>query len=177
MSEFRHDPSAMIRQLPTSQRTLSCAVDGNDYSGDWFQSRSVQGQIITAVRPTRAEILLRNPDEAAAEMPPRILSQIPGTLDRVYFQSAGGKVFRADDVAPGHESTMRPIDLHEATSGLKKDFFEMAGPRLQQLGGYPSLEKGWFYGLSKTARNSMLPTLTKIRWADDRALYLCPAAR
>jgi hypothetical protein len=70
---------------------------------------------------------------------------------------------------------MRPGDAKDATSTLKNDFFGVAGPRIVELAGFPKLENGWFYGLSKQARNAMLPTLDQIRWTDDRALYLCPA--
>ncbi len=173
-SEFRFEPSAMIRQLEKNSRILDCSVDGAEYHGDWFRSRSVQGQLITAVRPTRAEIKILNAFDMMAEgKPPRILSQIAGQLDRVYFLTADGRVFRADDVAPGRETTMRPSDLEEATAALKADFLGFAGPRILEL--VPKLENGWFYGLSKNAQSAMLPTLNQIRWTDDRALYLCPA--
>lgn len=174
-SGFRFDPSAVIRQLPTNNRSLGCSVEGAEYFGDWFRSRSIQGQLITAIRPTRAEIKLLNAGEVAGGQPPRILSQIAGQLDSVYYQAADGRVFRADDVGPGRETIMRPCDLKDATSGLKNDFFGVAGPRILAQSLLAGLEKGWFYGLSKSARAAMLPTLAQIRWTDDRALYLCPA--
>ena len=174
-SLFHLDPAAMIRQLPTSGRSLRCTVDGSEYGGDWFQSRSVQGQLITEVRPTRAEIKLLNPEEVAAGKPPRILSRIAEQIDRAYFQTSSGAVFRAENVGPGSETTMRLIGIAEAKADLKKDFFALAGPCVKALAGFPDLEKECFYALSKKARTAMRPTLDQIRWNDDRVLYLCPA--
>jgi len=175
-SVFRLDPDAMVRQLPTGRRSAKCSVDGVEYSGDWFQSRSVQGQLITAVRPTRSAIRLLNAGEVAAGSPPRILSQIGGQLERIYFLAGDGKVYRADDVGPGREATMKPDTLKDAMTVLRNDFFRNAGPRMHALTGFPKLETGWFYGLALKARSSMVPTLGSIRWtSDDRALFLCPA--
>ncbi len=176
-SGFVLDPAAMIRQLPTTQRTVNCSVAGNEYAGDWFQSRSVQGQLITAVRPSRAKIQLLNAEEVAAGKPPRILSQIDAQLDRVYLRTVGEKVFRADDVGPGHEVTMRPEALKDAKSTLDKEFFQADGPLSQVAPGYPPLEKEIFYALSKSAGGAMIPTLEAIRWTDDRAVYICPTNR
>lgn len=175
-SGFSLDATALIRQLPTTKRSLNCTVNGTEYGGDWFRSRSVQGQMITAVRPTRAEIKLLNPGEATSGEPPKILSQIAERLDRVYFQAAVGQGFyRADDVGPGRETTMSPCGADEAARALKDGFFDVAGPRIRELAGFPKLEAGWFYGLSNQAPNVMLPTLNKVRWTGDRALFLCPA--
>ncbi len=176
-SGFRLDPAAMIRQLPNGRRSAKCSVDGAEYSGDWFQSRSVQGQLLTAVRPTRAAIRLLNAGEVEAGSPPRILSQIGDQLDRIYFLAVDGKVYRADDLGPGREATMKPDTLKDAMTVLRNDFFRNAGPRMHALTGFPKLETGWFYGLALKARSSMVPTLGSIRWtSDDRALFLCPAA-
>jgi hypothetical protein len=174
-SDFRLDPGAMIRQLPTTKRSLNCSVSGDGYAGDWFQSRSVQGQAITAVRPTRAEIRLLNAGEVAEGKPPRILSQIDAQLDRVYLRTAGDRVFCAEDVGPGREVAMQPDNAKGAADMLAKEIFQAAGPLVKIPPAGPRLEKEIFYALSKNASGAMVSTLPSIRWADDRALFLCPA--
>jgi len=173
-SEFRLDPAAMIQQIPQNRRLMTLSVNGDEYGGDWFQSRRVQGQLVTTVRPSRAEIRVLNPEEVAIGQPPRILSQVGIELTDLFLLKDNETAFHAQKVSPGREVTMVPCPPATVKVQLGHDFFRLAGKQIRTLAKYPDLPTAFFYGLSDSASDAMIPTLEAIRWSTNAALYICP---
>tara|TARA_B110000037_G_scaffold173826_1_gene197837 strand:+ start:12918 stop:14642 length:1725 start_codon:yes stop_codon:yes gene_type:complete len=115
---FTVDASALIVPVPLSQSRWARFTDGYDSrgtyniqptdgklyaSGDWFQSRSEQGQLITAVVPTRGRI------EAASE-PGKLISTFDFPIETLVFRDPEGTWYRAENITKGRAITPTPVD-------------------------------------------------------------------
>lgn len=115
---FGIDDSALIVPLPLSPSRWSRFTDDSDSrgafniqptsgqlyaTGDWFQSRSEQGQLVTAVVPTRGRI------EAGSESGV-LISTFDFPLETLIYRDAAGDWFRADGVNKGRVTTPTPVD-------------------------------------------------------------------
>jgi hypothetical protein len=79
-------------------------ADGKLYAaGGWFQSRSEQGQIITAVIPTRGRI------EATADAD-TVISTFDFPIESLLYKDAAGQWHRADNIVKGQKTKLTPID-------------------------------------------------------------------
>ena len=72
-------------------------------TGDWFQSRSEQGQLITAVVPTRGRI------EEASE-PGKLVSTFDFPIETLIFRDPGGEWFRAENVTKGSAISLSRVN-------------------------------------------------------------------
>ncbi|WP_411825327.1 hypothetical protein [Luteolibacter sp. AS25] len=112
---FTLDASALITPVPIDQSRwarLTNAYDSNGAynlqpsggklfaKGEWFQSRSEQGQVISAVVPTRGRIEATKSDA--------LVSTFDFTIDTLLYLSQDGAWFRADNITKG-----KPVDLTE----------------------------------------------------------------
>ncbi len=115
---FTVDASALIVPLPLNQTRWARFTDDYDSrgtydlqpadgklfaSGDWFQSRSEQGQLITAVVPTRGRI------EAASESG-KLVSTFDFPIETLIFRDANGDWFRAENITKGNAISPTPVD-------------------------------------------------------------------
>lgn len=171
---FDLDQDAALQAIPLGSRSKSYAVEGKRAAGDWFESRAVQGQMLTAVRPSRARVELLNAAEVAVGQPPRILSSISAKLDAIFYVSPSGTWFRAENMSPGRAVTLVKCDTTAFRTALNHGEFELAGPRLRQLAGFPNLKRGWFYATAEAPKGMMIETLRSLDWRKDRVFYLGP---
>ncbi|QJE98748.1 hypothetical protein [Luteolibacter luteus] len=74
-------------------------------SGDWFQSRSEQGQLVRAVIPTRGRIEARS-----LAGTPSLLSTFEFPVKSLYFRDASGGTWFAENIEPGKAFTCTSID-------------------------------------------------------------------
>jgi hypothetical protein len=65
-------------------------------SGDWYQSRSEHGHLLTALRPTRGRIELE-----AGSQPPRLISSFDFPINVLVFRDADGGCWRAENLNQG----------------------------------------------------------------------------
>ena len=72
-------------------------------SGDWFQSRSEQGQLITAVVPTRGRI------EATNE-PGTIVSTFDFPIETLLYRDPDGQWLRGENIGKGKPTKLTPVD-------------------------------------------------------------------
>ncbi|HEY5894014.1 MAG TPA: hypothetical protein VIT91_12355 [Chthoniobacterales bacterium] len=173
-TRFDVDEHAAFQPMPLSSRNKSYAFDGKKVTGDWFQSRAVQGQILTAVRPSRARVELLNAAEVAAGQRPRVLSSIGAKLDALFYVDPDGTLFRAENVSPGRAVTLEKCDRATFQTALNRGEFELTGPRLRRLAGFPNVTPGWFYATAEAPKGVMIDTLRSLDWRKDRAFYLGP---
>jgi hypothetical protein len=115
---FTVDASALIAPVPIASSRWSRFTDGYDAkgsydiqpsggklfaSGGWFQSRSEQGQLVTAVVPTRGRI------EATAN-PGTLISTFDFPIETLLHKDASGQWHRAENIVKGNRFKLTPID-------------------------------------------------------------------
>jgi len=146
-SGFIVDASAFMAPVPIAQTRWSRFTDAYDTSGSydlqpadgklfasgsWFQSRSEQGQTLTAVVPTRGRI------EATAK-PDTLVSTFDFPIETLLYLDANGNWHRADKITKGKAITLSPIDptmvqpvlndLANRFTGRNKSFFKKVDER------------------------------------------------
>jgi len=146
------------------------SVQDKAHSGDFFQSRSEQGQIIDAVQPTRGRLELQ-----AGSNPPVITSTISATLDRVCYTDAAGKRWASPGpVTTGAEITLSEVSdenfanwRHEAISMLHSDLRSTVASRSQDA-------KSFFFASTKDPAAGMVETLDSIEWESSTVFLYGP---
>ena len=79
-------------------------ADGKIFaSGSWFQSRSEQGQIVTAVVPTRGRI-------EATEQADTLVSTFDFPIETLLYRDSDGKWYRSDKITKGKRISLSQID-------------------------------------------------------------------
>jgi hypothetical protein len=128
-------------------------------SGDWFQSRSEQAQLLQAVVPTRARIEFTDPSNDTS-----MLSNFDYELDQFFFRSENGKFWRAEKILSGKNFLLSECNEYQfeefvrtATSGLSSGQKEKVS-QLAKRGGY-------FIATSQHA--PMLESYSAIDWKND----------
>ena len=89
-----------------------------EVSGDWFQSRSEQGQLVRAVIPTRGRIEART-----LAGTPSLISTFEFPVKELYFRDASGGCWHAMDIEPGKAFTCTSSDA----SAMDNFLIEAAG--------------------------------------------------
>jgi hypothetical protein len=143
------------------------------HSGDWFSSRAIQAQLITATRPTRAAIEFTPGADGA---PPTVISTIEVLLDKLFVLDAAQKVWTAENAATGEKKLLKAATLAEFDTWVRGRT-GAAGPvlagALQDLGHAPG------YAFAEAAKGSKIAveTLGAIRWKEDRVIFACPCLK
>lgn len=76
-----------------------------EVSGDWFQSRSEQGQLVRAVIPTRGRIEARS-----LAGTPSLISTFEFPVKELYFRDASGGCWHAAEIESGKAFTCTSVD-------------------------------------------------------------------
>ncbi len=120
---FSVDAPALVAPVPIAPSRWARFTDSSDSrgiydlqpaagkihaSGDWFQSRSEQGQLVTAVLPTRGRI-------EATTRPGVIVSTFDFPIQTLLYKDTGGKWHRAENVTMGESTQLKEM---EATAVL-----------------------------------------------------------
>lgn len=72
-------------------------------NGDWFQSRSEQGQLVTAVLPTRGRI-------EATNDPGTVVSTFDFPIETLLYRDPSGQWHRGENIAKGKPAKLTPVD-------------------------------------------------------------------
>ncbi len=152
----------------------SFAQVANEYSGNWFRSRTVSGQYIQAMRPSRSSVTVLN---AAAfnlgQEPPTILSSFAGTLSRIFLIDNQGHVWTCSDLAPGQKETC-VASTSEAYRAFWTGACGGAGGKLRALLSTALDRPGCFYAVGAPDSGESLTTSSEIHWEAVQGLYLGP---
>lgn len=115
---FTVDASALIVPVPIASSRWSRFTDAYDTSGaydiqpadgklyasgGWFQSRSEQGHLVTAVVPTRGRI-------EATPQADIVISTFDFPIESLLYKDPSGQWHRADKVTKGQKAKLTPID-------------------------------------------------------------------
>lgn len=91
-------------------------IEGENYSGDWFESRSRQGHLLTYVRPQRERVDLMS--ERGPGGSPVILSSLSVNLDYLLYVDEDGRRWSARNVNTGSRVVLQPADLSDGAREL-----------------------------------------------------------
>lgn len=147
-------------------------INGAACSGDWFASRSVQAQLIEAVRPSRSRIEII---PAAGGAAPALLSSIENDLKQVFYIDADGKYWMANETRVGEKKPLRPSTEAEFDQWLDSNTSE-AGGRINYLLSQGTRRRGYFYAVADDSGSDSVATLTSIHWGKSKTFYLGPCA-
>jgi len=133
-------------------------------TGDWFQSRSEHGHILSAVISTRGRI-------ERTETPGTYLSTFSFPIDTLYFLDEAGQWHRADDIKAGKRFTPAPVDLTMVLPELNREANAFSG-RNQKLFQTVISRRGHFAAITTHAPG--VDTHPGIRWKETRTIITGP---
>lgn len=135
---------------------------GLQVSGDWFQSRSEQAQMIRAVVPTRARIESTDPANENA-----LLSNFEHEIDAIYICGKGGKYWCAEKIPSGKNFLTR-----ECSQAEFENFVDGAGANLgkTQQEQLERLAPRRGYYIARASQAPMVETYSAIRWTQNTTI-------
>ena len=140
---------------------------GKSYSGEWFLSRSEQGQMIETVRPTRFRIELRR--TADGDQPPELFSNVDFTLDSLHYLDNNGKAWKAKSatITAGQAIKLESVTRKDLTNWWKTNTVSFSSTNRERISKL-SDRKGSFFALSEDVEFAATDTLESIDWKNDR---------
>lgn len=138
-------------------------------SGDWFKSRSEQGQLIHAVIPTRARIELKS-----STGPPVLNSTFNHAIDRLYYADESGGYWITRNLKTGSATTCSPLskkEYHAAIDDLTKKLGARQAKALQKASRRP----GHYVAITKSA--PPLESFSSIDWEQHTTIITGPPTR
>ncbi len=140
-------------------------VDGKlNASGDWFQSRSEHGHILTAIVPTRGRIESTDTENV-------LISTFDFSIKRLYYRDSNSRVFRADSITPGQRFTLEPVTAKtgaEEILDIARTFPDRQRLQIQRMNNLP----GRFIATTNDA--PAIETHPGIDWEKTRTVITGP---
>ncbi|MES2661228.1 MAG: hypothetical protein V4689_21590 [Verrucomicrobiota bacterium] len=133
-------------------------------TGDWFQSRSEQGQALSAVTSTRGRV-------EKTDTPGTYLSTFEFPIDTIYHLDESGKWQRAEGIQAGKKFTLEPVSPDEMATVMTDTALEF-GARNRELFNSVKDRPGHFVALTKHAPG--IDTNPAIRWKETRTVITGP---
>jgi len=166
---FLIDTSATISPVPIANSRWSRFTD--DYntqgaydlqatsrslvaSGSWFQSRSEQGQLISAVIPTRGRI---ETTPSSGEL----ISTFSFPLETILYRDGNGDWFRADKITKGRKMQLMPVEPTIAQSVLN-NLTKKFSQRNQTM--FKAVQKRDDHFIAFTSQGPAIETHSAIDW-------------
>jgi hypothetical protein len=143
-----------------------------EVDGDWFQSRSEQGQLVRAIIPTRGRIEARSNGG-----PPTFLSTFDFPIETLYYVAPGGGIWRAEKITPGKAFTCQEVlgaadKEHALFINTARDSFT---PRTRKAFAPLATREGHFVAM--TTEGPGIDTLKGIKWQTTRTYITGPVAQ
>lgn len=142
---------------------------GSQFSGNFFQSRAEQGQLLRATVPTRARLELKKGLPVGAA--PEVISALGFTVEEAFYVDAEGTVWKlTGPLATGQIGKTERSDPKTLGSWWGKAF-ELAGSRTRErLVEQLTQPREVFFAKANRAPDFTLDTLKSIRWTDDQVV-------
>ena len=145
-----------------------------EVDGDWFQSRSEQGQLIRAIVPTRGRIEARS-----TAGPPSFLSTFDFPIETLFYRDDSGGCWRADKIERGKAFTCAEVQPPEMAGFVSNAAASLSARSRKALlrGSGTSLadRKGHFIAVTDAA--PAIETLKGIKWQQSRTYITGPIAK
>ncbi|MGE9269948.1 MAG: hypothetical protein ACQKBU_04030 [Verrucomicrobiales bacterium] len=137
--------------------------------GDWFQSRSEQGQLIKAVVPTRGRVEIRSQTG-----PPVMISTFEFPLDSLYYKDHSGGFWRAKALQAGSSVTAEPISKSVYDMARQAEASTLAATQQSFL--LEATERsGHFFATS--AKGTAVESFGSIEWLETHTILTGPAVQ
>jgi hypothetical protein len=133
-------------------------------SGDWFQSRSEHGHVLSTVISTRGRI-------EKTDTPGTYLSTFDFPIDTLLYQDEAKQWHRANDITAGKRFTLTPVDATMALPVLTGEINAFA-PRNQQFLKTSILRPGHFVAITTHAPG--IDTNPGIKWKQTHTVITGP---
>jgi len=147
----------------TSQAFDMNFVDkGLQVSGDWFQSRSEQAQLLQSIIPTRARIESTPGGNDAA-----LLSNFEYKIGSFYLRGKGGKYWKAEQIAAGKNFLCTECSQAEYEDFVKNSIQFLGNAQQDQLTRLSERE-GHYFAVTEEA--PMLDTYSSISWKQNHTI-------
>lgn len=154
-----------------SSQSVALAQEGTMRSGNYFQSRAEQGQLLHAVIPTRARLEIKM--EKQPETIPTVTSALGFTLDELFYvDNEGGVWHHPQPLLTGQQTLLQKSNTVSLRKAWALFTSHSAGQQKQTLLSVAngSLPRNTFFGRAKAAPSLTLETLPAIRWQEDRVV-------
>jgi hypothetical protein len=103
---------------------------------------------------------------------PTVVSSIESPLETLLFTDEGNKLWRADNVRTGEKTLLRPMVWNDRENTIRQ---MLASARNVTRESVLRLKAPRFTALVTRPKTEIIPTLSSIRWWDDRVVYTGPA--
>jgi hypothetical protein len=133
-------------------------------SGDWWQSRSEHGHLISAVLPTRGRI-------EATESSNEMVSTFAFPIETLYHLDTAGQWHRAEKIVTGKKFTFTPVEPTMVMPELAKEANAFS-KRNQEIFNRASSRNGHFVAITDAAPG--IDTLPGIHWKETRTVITGP---
>lgn len=166
-------PSPWARLTPgrstDARYTARFGDEGLKITGDWFQSRSEQGQLIRAVVPTRGRIEIKGSGGA-----PVLVSTFDFPVSTIYYTDRSGGFWTATDLKAGTAVTCAPLTKPAFDAAILGERARL-GPTHAKLLQSASARPDSFIAVTDDA--PAIDTFEAIRWLDTHTILTGPVAR
>jgi len=170
-------PWVKLKKDSSSQATQLMQA-GSQRTGNFFQSRAEQGQILRCVVSTRARLELKAGLPEGAE--PEIISALGFTINELFYVDEKGDVWRAKgSLATGQQVKLSRSDVAALRSSTKALMDLAEGEPLERLSKMMNQTppRGSFFAIAASAPELTIETLAAIRWQKDHVLVFGPLSK
>jgi hypothetical protein len=149
--------------------TAQLTDDGMQVTGDWFQSRSEQGQLLRAVVPTRGRIELKGSGGA-----PTFVSTFDFPIERLYYADRNDGYWVVAGLEAGKAATGTSISEAEYRAAVGDEGRRLARRQQEQL-NRASMRTDHYVAIATDA--PAIETFGSIRWVESRSILTGPVLR
>ncbi len=135
-------------------------------SGDWFQSRSEHGHLLSALVSTRGRI-------EQTEVSHTFLSTFEFPIETLYYCNNDSQWYRADSIATGKRFKLTPVDLSMVLPVLQQEAGAFTD-RYKRMLERTMKRNGYYIAFTNQAPG--IPTNPGIRWKETRTVITGPVA-
>ncbi|WP_367872861.1 hypothetical protein [Luteolibacter sp. Populi] len=140
-----------------------------EVEGDWFQSRSEQGQFVRAIVPGRGRIELRN-----ADGPPSMISTFDFPIERIYYVDAAGGYWCGENIERGKAFNCREAQQAEVADFVKDASAKLSARTRKALKSLDPLERGSRHFIAVTDKAPGIATFEGIKWTSSTTYITGP---
>ena len=133
-------------------------------SGDWFQSRSEHGHLLSAVISTRGRI-------EQTDIAHTFLSTFEFPIETLLYCDHDGQWYRADSITTGKRFMLAPVDISMVVPVLQQEAGGFTD-RYKKMLERTIMRKGYYVALTNHAPG--IPTHPGIRWKETRTVITGP---
>lgn len=177
--EFTVDPASFVTPVPIGRSRWARYTNSYDTrgafdlqpeagklnaSGDWWQSRSEHGHLVSAIVPTRGRI-------EATPTQGQMMSTFEFPIDRLYYLDESGQWHRASDIRTGKRFTLTPVERSMVEPELASEAGRFV-KRHRRMFQRARMREGHFIAITDSAPG--IATHPGIRWRKTHTVITGP---